>query len=126
MKQGRITPNGVILQPHETATVVFLTQQGLDVELIPPQRRKGAHTPDIRMLGSEWEMKCPTGRSPHTIKRAFKTALKQSPNMIFDLRKSKVPEAATLAKLGKEFTEVRKAKRLLIITKGGRLLDKKK
>ena len=50
-KQGRIIANGVILQQHEMSTVVFLTQQGFDVALIPPQRRKGAHTPDIHMDG---------------------------------------------------------------------------
>lgn len=54
MSQGHITANGVILQQHEISTVVFLTQQGFDVSLIPPQRRKGAHTPDIRMLGLDW------------------------------------------------------------------------
>lgn len=47
MKQGHITANGVVLQQHEISTIVFLTQQGFDVSLIPPQRRKGAHTPDI-------------------------------------------------------------------------------
>lgn len=123
MKQGRITPNGVVLQAHEAATVVFLTQQGFDVELIPPQRHKGAHTPDIRMLGIEWEIKCPCGRSPHTIKRAFKTALRQSNHLVFDLRQSKLPEAVSLARLSKEFYELRKAKRLLVITKSKKLLD---
>lgn len=83
MKQGKITPNGVVLHAHENATVVFLTQQGFDVELLPLSQRKGARTPDIRMRGLEWEMKCPTGKSANTIKRAFKTALRQSKNIIF-------------------------------------------
>ena len=84
MSQGHITANGVVLQQHEISTIVFLTQQGFDVSLIPPQRRKGAHTPDIHMLGLDWEMKRPKGQSSHTIKRAFKTASRQSSNIIFE------------------------------------------
>lgn len=55
MKQGKITPNGVVLQRHENATVVFLTEQGFDVELLPLVQRKGARTPDIRMNHLDWE-----------------------------------------------------------------------
>ena len=49
MQQSKITPNGVVLHMHENATVVFLTEQGFDVELLSPVQRKGARTPDIRM-----------------------------------------------------------------------------
>ena len=115
MSQGHITANGVVLQ-----------QQDFDVSLIPPQRRKGAHTPDIHMLGHNWEMKRPKGRSAHTIKRAFKTASKQSSNIIFDLRSSKVSDEANLPKLEKEFADIRSVKRLLIITKSGKVIDKSK
>ena len=55
MKKGKITPNGVVLHTHENATVVFLTEQGFDAELLPPVQRKGVRTPDIRMLDLEWE-----------------------------------------------------------------------
>jgi hypothetical protein len=63
MKQGKITPNGVVLHTYENATVVFLTEQGFNVELLPPIQLKGARTPDIRMHKLEWEIKCPTGKS---------------------------------------------------------------
>ena len=59
---GTITPNGVVLETHEMATVVFLTEMGYDIELIPKSNIKGIHTPDIRMSGREWEMKSPKGR----------------------------------------------------------------
>ena len=125
-KQGRITANGVLLQQHEMSTVVFLTQQGFDVALIPPQRRKGAHTPDIHMQGLDWEMKRPKGQSAHTIKRAFKTASRQSVNIIFDLRSSKMPDEVNLPKLEKEFADLRSVRRLIIITKDGTSIDKTK
>lgn len=125
-KQGRITANGVLLQQHEMSTVVFLTQQGFDVALVPPQRRKGAHTPDIHMQGLDWEMKRPKGQSAHTIKRAFKTASRQSVNIIFDLRSSKMPDEVNLPKLEKEFADLRSVRRLIIITKDGTIIDKTK
>lgn len=106
--------------------MVFLTQQWFDVALIPPQRRKGAHTPDIHMDGLNWEMKRPKGQSAHTIKRAFKTASRQSANIIFDLRSSKLPDEANLPKLEKEFTDLRGVKRLMIITKSREIIDKAK
>ena len=82
--KGKITPNGVLLEVHENATVIYMTEQGFDVELIPPSQLKGKRTPDIRMNGLEWEMKAPVGKSTNTIKRAFKSAVRQSGNIIFD------------------------------------------
>ncbi len=123
MKQGRITPNGVDLHTHENATVVFLTEQGFDIELLPPLQQKGARTPDIRMNDLEWEIKCPVGKSANTIKRAFKTALRQSQNIIFDLRGSKMTDAVNITKLEKEFSDIKSARRLIIITKKRELLD---
>ena len=126
MKQGKITTNGVVLREHENATVVFLTQQGYDVELIPTSYKKGIQTPDIRMIDLYWEMKCPTGNSANTIKRAFKSALKQSQNLIFDLRKSRTSDSKNITKLEKEFTDIKSVRRLIIITKSRKLLDLKK
>lgn len=123
MKQGRITTNGVVLRDHENATVVFLTQQGYDIELLAPVQRKGARTPDIRMLGLDWEIKCPTGKSANTIKRSFKTALGQSKNIIFDLHNSKLLDSVSIARLEKEFNEIKSAEKLIIITKSHKLLD---
>ena len=61
MHKGIITPNGVVLQEHESATVVFLTDLGYDIELIPRSQTEGVHKPDIIMDGLMWEMKAPKG-----------------------------------------------------------------
>ena len=71
---GTITPNGVVLETHEMATVVFLTEMGYDIELIPKSNIKGIHTPDIRMSGREWEMKSPKGEGKWLIKNTFQAA----------------------------------------------------
>jgi hypothetical protein len=123
MKQGRITPNGVVLHTHENATIVFLTQQGFDVELLPPIQRKGAHTPDIKMLGLEWELKSPKSNGKYTVEHSFRSALKQSPNIIFDIRGSKMPERKCVSEIERRFNDFKKVNRVMIITKHQDLLD---
>jgi len=100
-----------------------MTEQGYDVELLPPVQRKGARTPDIRMNGLDWEMKTPKSNGKYTIEHAFRSALKQSPNIIFDIRKSKMPQKKCIAEIERRFNDFRKVKRILIITKTKKLLD---
>lgn len=123
MKQGKITPNGVVLHTHENATVVFLTQQGFDVELLPPSQQKGARTPDIRMNGLEWEMKSPKSNGKYTIEHSFRSALKQSPNIIFDIRSSKIPQAKCIFEIERRFNDFKKVKRVMIIARRNKLLE---
>lgn len=123
MKTGRITPNGVLLQLGENATVVFLTEQGFDVELIPPVQSKGARTPDIRMNSLEWEMKAPTSNGKYTIEHSFRAALKQSPNIIFDIRWSKIPQVKCIIEIERRFNNFGKARRVLVITKTREIVD---
>ena len=123
-KQGTIIANGVVLEKHENATVVFLTSKGFDVELIPPVLER--KTPDIKMDKIFWEIKRPTANSKYTIQHAFKSALKQSPNIIFDLRSSKLHQEQAKRKLEKFFNESKSVKRLIIILKSQKILDYKK
>lgn len=123
MAKGKITPNGVVLETHENATVVYMTEQGYDVELIPPAQRKGARTPDIRMNSLEWEMKTPRSNGKYTIEHAFRSALKQSPNIIFDIRWSKLPQKKCVFEIERRFNDFDKVKRVLIITKSKKLLE---
>lgn len=123
MKKGKITPNGVVLHTHEIATVVFLTEQGFDVELLPPVQRKGARTPDIRALGLDWEIKSPKSNGKYTIEHSFRSALKQSPNIIFDIRGSKMPQKKCIAEIERRFNDFKKVNRVIIVTKRLELLE---
>lgn len=123
MKRGKITPNGVVLQTHESATVVFLTDRGFDIELIPPVQRKGARTPDIYMDGLAWEMKSPKSNGKYTIEHSFRSALKQSPNIIFDIRNSKIPQTKCIAEIERRFNDFTKVKRVIIISRRNKLLE---
>ncbi|MDR1032868.1 MAG: hypothetical protein LBL84_02545 [Candidatus Nomurabacteria bacterium] len=124
-RKGKITPNGVVLEKHENATVVFLTDLGFDIELVKPNLRKGARSPDISMSGLEWEIKSPRANSKHTVEHAFRSALGQSCNIIFDLRRSRAP-VTSLKKVQKEFDKEKRAKNVIIITKEHKVIDLKR
>ena len=120
---GKITPNGVSLEKHEYATVLLLTEMGYDVELVPRSTREGEHTPDIIIDNVKWEMKSPTGETRNTIKNIIQGALRQSVNVILDLRRVKRPMEKCLRDIEREFTHNKKLRRLLVITKSKKVLD---
>ena len=122
-KKGKITPNGVVLKTHENATAVFLTEQGFDVELIPTSNIEGVHTPDIKMDGLKWEMKAPLGEGNQLMENTIQRALKQSQNIIVDLRHTKRHQTKCLRELEKQFSNKKGIKRLKVITKSGKTLD---
>ena len=122
-KKGKITPNGVVLKEHENATVVFLTEQGLDIELIPKSNVSGIHTPDIIMLGEKWEMKAPKGEGKYLIANTIQRAVKQSSNIVIDLRRVKRPQEKCLQELRKECDRSKSIKKLKIIVKSRKIID---
>lgn len=122
-KKGKITPNGVVLKTHENATAVFLTEQGFDVELIPASNIEGVHTPDIKMDGLKWEMKAPLGEGNQLMENTIQRALRQSQNIIIDLRHTKRHQTKCLRELEKQFLNKKGIKHLKVITKRGKTLD---
>lgn len=123
MKTGKIKPNGVILQPHELKTVVFLTELGHNIELIPKSNIYGIHTPDIKMSGISWEIKCPKGEGNSLIKNTLQKAAKQCENVIVDLRRVKRHQTKCLTELKREFNISKRLKHIKIITKSHKIID---
>ena len=121
-KTGKITPNGVVLKAHENATVVFLTECGYDIELIPRSNVEGVHTPDIKMDGLKWEMKSPKGKGKWLLKNTVQRASHQSENIIIDLHRIKIHQVKCLQELEKQFKFSKRVKRMLIVTKSRKLL----
>jgi hypothetical protein len=105
---------------------VFLTEQGYDVELMPPVQRKGARTPDLRMLDLEWEMKSPKSNGKYTLEHSFRSALRQSPNIIFDIRGSKMSQQKCISEIERRFNNFKKVNRVMIVTKDRKIPDFKK
>jgi len=110
-------------EKREFETAKFLSQLGKDIEFIEPSRCKGARTPDIIMDGLKWEIKCPTGKSSRTIENNFRAGLRQSENIILDIRRCKLYENKSIGEIGRQFKLAKKAKRVIIITKKGKILD---
>ena len=125
-KKGKIIPNGVVLKTRENATAVFLTEQGFDVELIPASNIEGVHTPDIKMSGLKWEMKAPLGEGKYLMANTIQRAVKQSRNVIIDLRHTKRHQTKCLRELESEFKKSKSLNHLKIITKSGKTIDFKK
>lgn len=123
MKQGRIIPNGVTLEKHEYRTVLFFTNLGYDVELIPRSNKQGEKRPDIRMTRLLWEMKSPKGEGKYLIPNTIQRAVKQSSNIVIDLRRTKRHQSKCLAEIHREFGRSKSIKRLKIITKDEKLIE---
>lgn len=123
MEKGSLKQNGVHLKTHEYNTVKLLLGNGYDVELIPPSNIKGLRMPDIMMLGVPWEMKSPEGGGKRTIQNTLQNASHQSPNLIIDLRRCKLQEAASVKELKHHFRLSKRIRRVWIITKDEKILD---
>ncbi len=111
-------------QNHELETAGFLAGLGYDVDFILPSQMKGIRTPDIKMQNLKWEIKSPISDGNRSIEHAMRTALRQSENIIFDLRRSKISTERALSKI-KSQIDKKKIKRFLVITKSHKLLDLK-
>ena len=123
-KVGRIKKNGIITEPHEDSTFVFLAQFGFDIELIKPTNIRKAKNPDILISGVIWEIKSPESNNKKTLKKRMHIASLQSDRIIFDLRRIKEKYCAEMEKnVLQKFKEKTTFKRLLLITHEGRLLD---
>ena len=110
-------------EKHEFEAAKFYADMSKNIIFLKPSDIPGVHTPDIKMDGLEWELKCPQGDSKRTIEQNFRKAMKQSQYIIFDLRRIKVPEKLCLAQLKEFFDSKKRVKKLLIIRKNGDLLE---
>lgn len=125
-KKGKIVPNGVVLKEHENATVVFLTELGYDVELIPKSNVEGVHTPDIKIGNIKWEIKSPKGEGSSLMKNTIQKALRQSCYIVIDLRRTKRHQTKCLHELKRQFDNSKSLREIMVITKSGRVLEFKK
>lgn len=94
----------LILAHHFKSDVVFL-------------RTKTDKTPDVDVNGTKWEIKSPRGNSKKTIENNFRTARKQSQNIVMDLRRIKMHQRRGNARINFFLSQRHTFKRVLIITK---------
>ncbi len=117
-----VVPPGVFVDVHEKIAVDFLAAK---VTFLTPDRRKGAKTPDIEMNGLHWEIKSPTGKSSRTIENNLRLALKQSPNIVLDLRRmdGRVPTQKYIKEVGRRFNDAKLIKHVIVITREEKHID---
>ena len=118
-----IIPFGVFVEQHELDVAKVLNKLGKDVEFILPSRVKFSRTPDIKMDGLLWEIKSPKGSSSRTIENNLRTALKQSKNIIIDLRRIKIDETRAISQIMKQFKFSKLINRIILIKQNKEILD---
>lgn len=122
MKNGRV----IILAgrkpwPHELRVASILALDGHDVKFLP---ESSIRTADILVDGRRFEIKSPERFNSNTFEHTIKDALKQAPNIIIDSSRIKrVSDKKILNYLVGRVRNYRQIKRLLFVTKKGRIID---
>jgi hypothetical protein len=124
-KHRIIVPNDVKPKPekHELEAAETISEYfGSDVEFI---KRANGKTADIKVVatGANWEIKSPTGKGKNNVQHNIQAAASQSPNIIFDSRRSKIHQTKLLAEVKYQFRLIKKAKKLLFISKDKKVID---
>lgn len=118
-----IIPFDLIPYPESyevTAAALLASYFQADVIFV---NRAPYRTPDFSISGTSWELKSPTGNGKRTVQRNLQAALKQAENIVYDARRSKMDQTKVRRELKFLYKEVRKMKRLVIITKVGRVIE---
>ncbi|MBO7611925.1 MAG: hypothetical protein J6T23_06935 [Elusimicrobia bacterium] len=112
-----IIPFGAHPEDHEIEIAKILNKYGKNVEFLIPLDIKNTRTPDIKMDGLFWEIKSPKGSSSRTIENNLRCALRQSKNIIIDLRRIKIDETRAISQIKEKFVKIKKIKNIIIIKK---------
>lgn len=118
-----IIPANIHLSEHELSVIPFLLAIGNHVEFLQPSRIRGQKSPDVRIDGVLWEIKSPKGTSNRTIENNFRAALNQAVCIVFDLRRSKLPEEKALREIKRQFSLAHKVQRVFVVRRNGTTID---
>ena len=105
-------------EPHEVDVAMILARHyQTTVEFLVPIDDYKRKSPDIVMLGVQWEIKCPIGTSKVTIKNQFQRASKQASNIIIDTRRTKLKYESIKKSVQFEMEKRPYIKRVILIDK---------
>ena len=80
-------------EAHEIdAAYILARHYQCEVKFLIPISDFKRKTADIIMLGVEWEIKSPIGKSKYTIQDQFRRASKQAKNIVLDTRRTKLKD----------------------------------
>jgi hypothetical protein len=118
--------DGAEPEPHEIQTALFLKKSGKDVKFLAPKNRDRVKTPDIEMDGLKWEIKAPISSGSRVVEHALRSATKQSPNVIIDLRRCKLTDERAMRQITHEADKRQSTLKMLkVITKAKEAIDLK-
>lgn len=103
-----------------TAATLLAEYFKSDVEFILRSNHK---TPDFLINGVKWELKSPTGDGKYNIQHQIKAAAKQSANVVFDARRSKMHMAKIRNEVERHFVYTKPIKRLILIDKNKAIVE---
>lgn len=75
------------------------------------------------IMGKSWELKSPTGVGKHNVQHALQRASKQSKNIVFDARYSRMHTNRLKFELRSQTRLIHSIKRLLLIEKSGKVIE---
>lgn len=120
-KKGRIIiPAGRKPWPHELRVAEILAAAGHMVEFLP---ETSLRTADILLDGVEYEIKSPRSSTPNSLEHLLKKSLKQSQNIIISLMRINGMHGSILHFLAIQAKTRKRLKKLLVVTKQGRIID---
>jgi hypothetical protein len=104
-------------ETHEVSAAQILSSfLKSDAEFIIRTNYKSA---DVKIGGIFWEIKSPTGTGKRNVERQLQLAMKQSENIVFDARRSKIHITKIRNRLTYQANLTKRLNRLLLITKTG-------
>jgi len=121
-----ILPTDSSSQPadHEISAAYILKDYfKTDVVFIDRQRHK---TPDVEIKNIRWEIKSPTGGGKRNIQHQILNARKQSNNIVLDARRAKMRSERIMSELNRWYSLSPWLKRLILITKSGKVIEFKR
>ena len=120
-KTGIFIASGRKPWPHELRVAEILSLAGHYVEFL---EETNLHTADIKLDGTEYEIKSPESFNANTLEHTLKDAIKQSPNLIIDTsRIKKVRDLKARTFLVNQMRKQKQIRNIIMITKRGQIID---
>jgi len=115
-------PNPPSLHEEDVAKILAFHYE-TTVEFIMPTDDYKRKTPDIKMLGVEWEIKSPKGKSKSTVGTQISRASKQANNIIIDTRKTKLRYERIETSVKLEMKKRHNIKKVILINKSKKIVE---
>lgn len=116
-----VVPYGACVTENESSVAKILVKTGYDVRFLKTQLVK---MPDIVFMGREWEIKTPIGKNSRTIENIMRRVLKQSVNIVLDLRYIGLADEKSLREIERQMGLMKRIKNVIVINRNGEIVDK--